>query len=68
MSSCCGKDAAGGRGCPREQGIEGPASGCGARRHPGELTPAERRAWLEAYKRHLEERLAEVERQLASDA
>ena len=35
------------------------------RRNPWELAAAERRVWLESYKRHLEERLAEVNEQLS---
>ena len=60
MSSCCDRQVAG-QGCPGGQG-----NGCGgqARRQPRELSPEERRAWLLAYKHHLEERLAEVDRQL----
>lgn len=56
------------RGC----GSQGEASGCGGCSgaastvplDPRQMTIAERRRWLESYRRHLEERLAEVNEQL----
>ncbi|MGQ9556259.1 MAG: beta-phosphoglucomutase family hydrolase [Anaerolineae bacterium] len=61
-SGCCPapKFEAEGQGCPAR-----PSGSSCPRRPPWELTVAERRAWLESYKKHLEERLAEVNEQLS---
>jgi hypothetical protein len=56
-------------------GAGDPCAGCGSAgactKHsvpldPRQMTSDERRAWLENYRRHLEERLAEVDEQLAA--
>ena len=55
---------------PAPAGCDACASGgCPSRTvplDPRQMTVEERRLWLESYKRHLEQRLAEVNRHLAS--